>query len=346
MEAIAELHRRAFLMVNPDDKDKLTANVQIQSSSSATQPSVTPTVDMYDKEIKYLQENHPNSTITHDKDYIFSVDKEKYLVSNNKGVFEADIIKDTEIKETEILNFDLKEAQKNTVKYIDDLIQQFLKMIPDSVIDKPLTDSIIEINNNYSIYPAIGDGNCSLHCVLHLSKTYQTCDTDTKITLCDMFRVYIAMYAYDSIQKIKSTPPILVLNDNDKKNIGWPKNWSQPNPPTFKQAVELKPRESLDTKIVDHKLFVELLFNIKSHVILVTDDIETKLNNILENLEDKINIAMYNRNGDHFDIVMTNGDNPTPILAQPKAGGGTTKKKVKTRKSRIFKKWKSRRRRM
>ena len=375
MEAIAELHRRAFLMVSDQDKEALIKASKIPIPSVKTTSTVVETLptnpeSTSEKYIKFLANYLKLDTtkIIYENPY-YQANSKKYLVFEGaKGLEVAEQIeidsstakpasttKPADLQDINEPNFDY--SQHLSINSVDEIVKTLLTAMninTPTEYSSTLTAVKTNINPKYQVIQAIGDGNCFYHSFLHLSKTYRMCDQQTKRKLGVLFRINLAKNLKTIIDKIKENDTkqfFMNKLEAEQKNIGWPE-WNETgeptySEPTYSEAFKLYPTNWVDFD--DGMAYNYLMFAFPIIFVIKTgknyESFEptesTKDSNSTHTY-----IYLWNENNDvHFNIVTTTGDDPNPILSQPKAGG-TTKKKVKTRKSRIFKKWKSRRQRM
>jgi hypothetical protein len=361
MEAIAELYRHAILMVNPDDKANLIKDAKIVAPVTTTTQSTAINEESEYKTFLagYLSVNE--SVIKYVAPY-YEVNKKKYLVFKDTTKFEvAEMFEmnNANKKTTESAPASLPNIGKDpifdyskvlSIDSVDEIVKELLTCMG---IDIPTAYSDVltlyaRINNEYQVTVAIGDGNCLYHSFLHLSKTYRMCDDPTKRKLAVLFRINLAKNLRIIINKIQEKNLKEFFEEQfkeEQKMVGWPKWDNNASEPTYNEAFKLYPTDWVE---LDHGMaYNYLMFAFPIIFVTKTGNKFTDFQPT-ESISDTTNtyIYLWNTNGDvHFNIVTTTGNDPSPILIPATTIGGTNKK-AKTRKPRIFKKWKSRRRRM
>lgn len=351
LEAIAELHRRAFLTVSEQDRNDLEVIAQYKSTppSNPPQKSSGPPLS--------VKQSLPSTGLEKSAPQSYGGGKEENYGKKKDGTgIDPDNWPTTIIE--------LNGWIKKQPEYAKDSSQPTLKG------DKKYVKTSIgypNIENEVKIYDTIGDGTCLLHAIFMVTcEAYRT--TQNKEIICNRFRT----------EKFGLLPYTYGGNDINKTT----------NENIYDRSRGENGDGKKDGKYIwltddDAKAFC-MFFNINLYIFGGKNG--DRSNDIIDG--DNY-YFIYNSDGVHFEGMSTTNDEwtvvdgrkegavkwdsadfkndgeatefITNILNLPNicvekwriyaavkttASGGGTNKKLKTRKPRIFKKWKSRRRRM
>jgi hypothetical protein len=283
MEAIAELHRRAFLMVNPDDRKQLMENAKISIPSSLTPVVVPDVITAYTAQKEGFDKNRKFKLVDVTSDGT-CLSASILFVENFKGnVNNGDDI-------TNALNY----IRNNNNEQIMDFIQQFVEGMKINDITKISPENQLSYN--------------AFIATTHPDKI----DSNPTQKLVDEYNAFLDSYVNNKEWQTLEIIGLPVANLLKKQII-----------------VVVKEKRINDQYLISSKF--------------PSDD-----NN---QFNDKIYLEY---NGEtHYQALLPMGEfetttenKKTELTNMYSTSKGGSTKKVKTRKPRIFKKWKSRRRKM